>query len=175
MPDLRTDDGPRKLRAVWLGPNGATFPFQWTYVQWAVTLLAVPATIGLFGLILTVVGLDPFTVWAFAMPWGGALAIFVVIKVMAGVSFDRPLRYHRRLLAREWRNGEVAETALQRVGFAPPSVRYLSPRMLKTMDWLSTDQVPANIDADPEPASNAADQIGVARSTPDEQAKEPDQ
>ena len=33
MPLLRTDDGPRRLRAIWLGPNGATLPFEWTYVQ----------------------------------------------------------------------------------------------------------------------------------------------
>ncbi len=42
MPRLRTDDGPRKLRAVWLGPAGSTLPFQWTYVQWLVTLIAIP-------------------------------------------------------------------------------------------------------------------------------------
>ena len=42
MPRLRTDDGPRKLRAVWLGPAGSTLPFQWTYVQWLVTLVAIP-------------------------------------------------------------------------------------------------------------------------------------
>ena len=39
MPHLRTDDGPRKLRAVWLGPKGATLPFEWTYVQWAAVLI----------------------------------------------------------------------------------------------------------------------------------------
>lgn len=142
MPDLRTDDGPRKLRAVWLGPNGATFPFQWTYVQWAVTLLAVPATIAVFWLVLTAIGLEQFTVGAIAVPWGGALAIFLVVKAMARVSFDRPLRYHRHLLAHEWRDGQVPITEEQRVEFTPPAVGYLSPRILKTMDWLTSEQFP---------------------------------
>ncbi|MBM7799362.1 hypothetical protein JOE57_002283 [Microlunatus panaciterrae] len=52
MPDLRTDDGPRKLRAVWLGPKGATLPFEWTYVQWAVTLLMIPVGIGVVAVLL---------------------------------------------------------------------------------------------------------------------------
>ena len=44
MPNLRTDDGPRKLRAIWLGPKGATLPFEWTYVQWSVVIAALVLT-----------------------------------------------------------------------------------------------------------------------------------
>ena len=44
MPNLRTDDGPRKLRAVWLGPKGATLPFEWTYVQWSAVLIGLVST-----------------------------------------------------------------------------------------------------------------------------------
>ena len=102
MPRLRTDDGPRKLRAVWLGPAGNTLPFQWTYVQWAVTLLAVPiaGTIG-----TTIVWLllgDP--VWAFGLGglWFGAAGVYLAIRIMKNVTFDEPLSYHRKLVGREF-------------------------------------------------------------------------
>jgi len=54
MPLLRTDDGPRRLRAIWLGPNGATLPFEWTYVQWGVVLLTACLVGNVFGLLSAV-------------------------------------------------------------------------------------------------------------------------
>jgi hypothetical protein len=98
MPDLRTDDGPRKLRAVWLGPKGATLPFEWTYVQWAVTLLMIPAGVGLVALVVAVAGLASvghppwFTLW-FGLIYGAPLAIYLAVRLMRGVTFDEPLRY----------------------------------------------------------------------------------
>ena len=98
MPELRTDDGPRKLRAVWLGPKGASLPFEWTYVQWSVTLLMIPLGIGLVsGLIALVgwvtVGHPPwFTFW-FGLIYGAPLAVYLAIRLMRGVSFDEPLSY----------------------------------------------------------------------------------
>jgi hypothetical protein len=98
VPELRTDDGPRKLRAVWLGPKGATLPFEWTYVQWAVTLLMIPVGIGLvsllvFGLGRLTVGHAPwFTIW-FGVIYGAPLAVYGAVRLMRGVTFDEPLRY----------------------------------------------------------------------------------
>lgn len=98
MPELRTDDGPRKLRAVWLGPKGATLPFEWTYVQWSVTLLMIPLGIVLVaGLIalggLLTIGHAPwFTFW-FGLIYGAPLAIYLAVRLMRGVTFDEPLRY----------------------------------------------------------------------------------
>ena len=98
MPRLRTDDGPRKLRAVWLGPAGHTLPFQWTYVQWAVTLIAVPVagTIGT-AIVYALLG-DP--VWAFGLGglWFGAGGVYLAIHLMRNVTFDEPLSYQRRLV-----------------------------------------------------------------------------
>ena len=98
MPELRTDDGPRKLRAVWLGPKGATLPFEWTYVQWSVTLLMIPLGIGLVSLVIALAGLVTvghvpwFTFW-FGLIYGAPMAIYLAVRLMRGVTFDEPLRY----------------------------------------------------------------------------------
>lgn len=98
MPELRTDDGPRKLRAVWLGPKGATLPFEWTYVQWSVTLLMIPLGIGVVAGLIALVGLATvghppwFTVW-FGVIYGAPLAVYLAVRLMRGVTFDEPLRY----------------------------------------------------------------------------------
>lgn len=98
MPELRTDDGPRKLRAVWLGPKGATLPFEWTYVQWSVTLLMIPLGIGLVSVLIALAGLATighppwFTLW-FGLIYGAPMAIYLAVRLMRGVTFDEPLRY----------------------------------------------------------------------------------
>ena len=75
MPYLRTDDGPRKLRAVWLGPKGATLPFEWTYVQWAAVLIGiVVAPLFLGPVVYLVTGLmapgASCSAWSGAARWG---------------------------------------------------------------------------------------------------------
>jgi hypothetical protein len=98
MPELRTDDGPRKLRAVWLGPKGASLPFEWTYVQWSVTLLMIPLGITLTSLVIALagwvtVGHAPwFTFW-FGLIYGTPAAVYLAVRLMRGVTFDEPLRY----------------------------------------------------------------------------------
>lgn len=105
MPALRTDDGPRKLRAVWLGPKGATLPFEWSYVQWAVTLACLP--VGVTGLqgVLAVASRVLFGAWNwwFVLPvgvfGGGFLGIWLAVWLMRNVTFDEPLR-HKVAVAR---------------------------------------------------------------------------
>lgn len=107
MPELRTDDGPRKLRAVWLGPRGATLPFEWTYVQWAVTLLMIPIGVGLVSGVIGVAGLVTighapwFTFW-FGLIYGGPAAVYVTVRLMRGVDFNEPLRHKVATLRDEW-------------------------------------------------------------------------
>ena len=98
MPELRTDDGPRKLRAVWLGPKGATVPFEWTYVQWSVTLLMIPVGVALVAGLIAVAGLltvghAPWFSFWFGLIYGAPLAIYLAVRLMRGVTFDEPLRY----------------------------------------------------------------------------------
>jgi hypothetical protein len=133
MPELRTDDGPRKLRAVWLGPKGATLPFEWTYVQWAVTLLFVPVGIVLVAAGVAVVGLVTvghppwFTVW-FGVIYGAPAAVYLAVKLMRNVHFDEPLRYKLATFREEWgrRSRQPAET--------PVAWRMPFPRVVELPD-----------------------------------------
>ncbi|QDP95006.1 hypothetical protein FOE78_02925 [Microlunatus elymi] len=107
---MRTDDGPRKLRAVWLGPKGATLPFEWTYVQWAVTLLMIPVGVLLVtGIVaaggLLVLGHPPWFTWWFGLIYGGPAGVWVAVRLMRGVSFDEPLRFKITTLRQEWGHG----------------------------------------------------------------------
>lgn len=148
MPWLRTDDGPRKLRAVWLGPSGSTLPFQWTYVQWAVTLCAIPVGIGLLWLVMAAFGIPVAWIWPFAVPWGGTFAVYLAIKVMSPVTFDEPLRYHQRLLRGEWAAASSAPLRAQpvEVQWELPRIGYLSSHTLQAMQWLVADQQPGSDD-----------------------------
>ncbi|MBA8793676.1 hypothetical protein FHX74_001281 [Friedmanniella endophytica] len=120
MPVLRTDDGPRKLRAVWLGPKGATLPFEWTYVQWSVTLLMIPVGVCLVWLLLALlgqvtVGHAPWFAFWFGLIYGAPASIYLAVRVMRNVSFDEPLRHKvatlRDELGRESRTRAEARTA----------------------------------------------------------------
>jgi hypothetical protein len=144
MPRLRTDDGPRKLRAVWLGPAGSTLPFQWTYVQWLVTLVAIPIGAAVGGLLLWLIGAGPVWTLSIGVLWGGAAGVWMAVKVMRYVTFDEPLRYLRRLVrgefSRTFSTGE--ELRPIEVGFTVPPVGYLSPAVCRSMDWDTPEQQP---------------------------------
>ena len=137
MPRLRTDDGPRKLRAVWLGPAGHTLPFQWTYVQWAITILAVPiaGTIGTT-IVWFLLG-DP--VWAFGLGglWFGAAGVYLAIRLMRNVTFDEPLSYHRRLVKGEFSSQFSRPVGARQIAveLQMPPIGYLSPAVRRSMDW----------------------------------------
>jgi hypothetical protein len=144
MPWLRTDDGPRRLRAVWLGPAGSTLPFQWTYVQWLVTLVAIPigATVG--GLLLWLLGAGLVWTLSIGVLWGGAAGVWMAVKVMRHVTYDEPLRYKRRLLrgefSRTFSTGE--ELRPIEVEFTVPPIGYLSTPVCRSMGWETPEQQP---------------------------------
>ena len=134
MPELRTDDGPRKLRAVWLGPKGATLPFEWTYVQWSVTLLMIPVGIGLIAAVVALAGLvsvghPPWFAFWFGLIYGAPLAVYLAVRLMRNVTFDEPLRYKVATFREEVGRGsrEAAEGVTEwampwpRLGGLPPS------------------------------------------------------
>jgi hypothetical protein len=154
MPRLRTDDGPRKLRAVWLGPAGSALPFQWTYVQWLVTLVAIPigATVG--GLLVWLLGAG--LVWTFAIGvlWGGAAAVWLAVRVMRHVTYDEPLRYQRRLVRGEFSRAFSTSAELRpiEVAFTLPPIGYLSPAVCRSMGWETPEQRPMDR-PQPQPAN----------------------
>lgn len=134
MPQLRTDDGPRKLRAVWLGPAGHTMPFQWTYVQWCVCLVSVTASVtvgALIGWLAFRSSVATFTGGLYL----GAAGLWFGIKIMRAVTYDEPLRYHRRLIRREFdRSFSVpSEPTPLRVQMDSPTVGYLSLTGLRAL------------------------------------------
>jgi hypothetical protein len=91
MPAIRTDDGPRRLRAVWLGPKGVRWPVDWTYVQWsvfAVLVLAVP-----WLLFLLLVWLSPWVASAAALVLGPWVAWEITTRLPGWVDYDRPVRF----------------------------------------------------------------------------------
>ena len=86
------------MRAVWLGPKGATLPFEWSYVQWAVTLAMIPAGVlivaGIIALAgLVIIGHPPWFALPFGLIYGAPAAIYGAIRVMRGVDYNEPLRH----------------------------------------------------------------------------------
>jgi hypothetical protein len=97
---IRTDDAPRRLRAVWLGPKGLRWPMDWTYIQWcvfAVLLVVFPALV--FALLLL---LSPAIAAWMAILGGPLLAYEVTKRMPTWIDYDRPLRYWVRTLRQEY-------------------------------------------------------------------------
>jgi hypothetical protein len=144
MPRLRTADGPRKLRAVWLGPAGSTLPFQWTYVQWLVTLVAIPIGAAVGGLLVWMLGAGLVWTLSIGVLWGAAAGIWVAVKVMRHVTYDEPLRYQRRLVRGEFSRAFSTGAELRpiEVAFTFPPIGYLSPAVCRSMGWDKPEQRP---------------------------------
>src|SRR5918995_6777678 len=147
MPRLRTDDGPRKLRAVWLGPAGSTLPFQWTYVQWLVTLVAIPVGAIIGGALVGLTGAGWVWTLGIGVLWGGAAGVWVAVKLMVHVTYDEPLRYQRRLVRGEFsrRFATTKEVKPIEVSFAYPPIGYLSAPVRRAMGWDNPDQRPLEV------------------------------
>lgn len=141
MPRLRTDDGPRKLRAVWLGPAGHTLPFQWSYVQWALTLILVVVSSTVGTVVVWLVLRDP--VWAFGIGtlWFGAAGVYLAVRLMRNVTFDEPLSYQRRMVGGEFSSKFSRPVGARKIAvtFEVPPIGYLSPAARKCMDWDDLD------------------------------------
>jgi hypothetical protein len=127
-----------------LGPAGSTLPFQWTYVQWLVTLVAIPvgATIG--GVVVWLTGAGLVWTLGIGVLWGGAAGVWAAVKLMGYVTYDEPLRYQRRLVRGEFsrRFGTTEELEPIDVAFAFPPIGYLSAPVRRAMGWDDLDQTP---------------------------------
>ncbi len=148
MPRLHTDDGPRRLRAVWLGPSGATLPFEWTYVQWVATLVVIPiAVVVLAGLGIVVhqlfPGFDMFLVWAIAWVWGPALGVYFTVKVMRHVTFDLPLAARVWLVRTELKPKPLPR-AYARIVRAP-RIGELAGPSARALRWPHPEGVPTSV------------------------------
>ena len=101
MPEIRTDDTPRRLRAVWLGPRGKTLSWEWTYVQWALCLLLV--TLCTAVLLIALWPVDHVIAVVFGTGAGAVLGVRLAGAAVARTNYDQPLRWWRRTVISEWR------------------------------------------------------------------------
>jgi len=136
MPRIRTDDGPRKLRAVWLGPKGATLPFEWTFVQWGVTIavavVTIAAMIGLWWLLTE----DVLLAAVLGVCWGAAGGVYLAVKLMRGVTFDEPVRYKTLRVRGQlgWRDQTSVPDSLM-IEWDTPRLGELSPVVAERLGW----------------------------------------
>jgi hypothetical protein len=95
-----TDDAPRRLRGVWLGPKGVRWPVDWTFAQWGVfAFLTVTCPVVIFAAFVL---LNWYLAVCNAILWGPVAAFFLTRWVMRFVDYDRPLRFWLRQLRGEW-------------------------------------------------------------------------
>lgn len=135
MPRIRSDDGPRKLRAVWLGPRGTSLPFEWTYVQWLVCL----ALANVFGLVLfLVIGALAAPVYGIAagIMYGVPAGFYAGVKVMKNVSYDEPIRYRVSMFLDQLRtHGEVVTEDAVTWEIYWPKIGDLGPGARRAVGW----------------------------------------
>jgi hypothetical protein len=98
---LRTDDVVRRQRALWLGPPGHRWPFDATYVAWAVGFAAGVVCVGGGVTIGVLAGGEGL--WPLGLLAGVVCAWWLTRSVLRVVDHDRPLRYWRRAASDEHR------------------------------------------------------------------------
>lgn len=135
MPNLRTDDGPRKLRAIWLGPKGATLPFEWTYVQWSVVIAALVLTPFILGPIVWLLTGDVAWAVVLGVVWGGPGGAYLAVRIMKHVTFDEPLRFKRQMASDVVRAHYGRPQGRQIDRCAMPSIQYLATPTLRSLGW----------------------------------------
>lgn len=135
MPLIRSDDGPRKLRAVWLGPKGATLPFEWTFVQWLVCVLCTIA-LGTVVLVALWVAWAPIYGMAGAVLYGPAGGFYIGAKLMHRTSFDEPIQYRVPMMIGQIRDrGRSGSNDEVEWRVRLPPVRDLGPGARRALGW----------------------------------------
>jgi hypothetical protein len=118
MPDIRTDDTPRRLRAVWLGPRGKTLAWEWTYVQWSLCLALMVACSAVLLLLLWPV--DHTIAVCFGIGGGSLIGQKLAAHAVAHTNYDQPLRWWRQTLRGEFRRStRMPQDRVERLT-APP-------------------------------------------------------
>ncbi len=147
MPELITDDGPRKLRNVWLGPKGLRLPVEYTYTHWLMLAILLPLTVFVVGGVatglFTLLGVkDSWYIGLLTSPFALLGAVLLVQKVAEHLSFETPFGYLHSATTAEWRESEVHAadtdtTAEVRV----PTIEPVSYWTASAMRW-PTDECP---------------------------------
>jgi hypothetical protein len=93
---LRTDDEIYRVRMVYLGPPGYTFPWQFTYGQYAL----MGALTGIWALVLSLVTRDV----TLGVPFGFATALFMTAWISRRSNPDLTLLKVMKVTATDWRS-----------------------------------------------------------------------
>lgn len=169
MPLIRTDDAPRKLRAVWLGPKGSTLPFEWTYVQWAVVIVLMPVGVFLVLSLCLLLGLSPFARAIFTILWGPALGVYLGVRLMKGVHYDEPLRYRVAVARSELSlRGRTAMPQQETWELAMPRIRDLKLPVSSEVEGPDTAGITPPIEQDEPDVQDDPHQGDTAGITPDD-------
>jgi hypothetical protein len=131
VPEIRTDDTPRRLRAVWLGPRGKTLSWEWTYVQWALCLLLV--TLCSAVLVSALWPVDHVIAVVFGVGAGVVLGDRLAGAAVARTNYDQPLRWWRLTVFGEWRRSRRPTPA--------DSVRLSTPRVPQELGRWAQDEI----------------------------------
>jgi hypothetical protein len=131
MPEIRTDDTPRRLRAVWLGPRGKTLAWEWTYVQWALCLGLV--TLCSTVLMASLWPVDHVIAVVFGAGAGAVLGVRLAGAAVARTNYDQPLRWWRGTVIGEWRRSRRPP--------ATTSVRLAAPRTPQELGRWAQDEI----------------------------------
>jgi hypothetical protein len=104
---LRSDDGVRRVRAMWLGSGAMRWPVDWTYVEWGIAFVCAVAVMPPVGLLATAV-LGPLAGVVWALGLGGWLAYQLFDRVRTEVDADRPVRWWWAVVRHELTAGRRA-------------------------------------------------------------------
>jgi hypothetical protein len=136
---LRADDEVSRLRAVWLGPDGTRFPWDWTFTEWAIAV-AGSLAVGPVSFVWITRGFGLLPGLLFGAAYGAAAGVGAKMVVGPLISSDRRVRYLVRLVVGEgrrlqWARGPVDRAVVmvavpvwlvvQRLGFFLPGLARL--------------------------------------------------
>lgn len=94
--ELRTDDEIHRVRMVYLGPPGYTFPWRFTYGQYAL----MAALTAIWALVISLITRDV----TMGVPFGLAVALFMTTWISRQSNPDLPLLKVIKVTAFDWRS-----------------------------------------------------------------------
>lgn len=139
MPEIRTDDAPRRLRQVWLGPRGFRLWFEWTYPRLFAFVLAWSITGPAAWFVLSQTGSRVHVAFVLGVfGYGAGLAYVISRLVMVGVTADEPLLYRLFLFAAALRPRKTVKAEPAIIHLAVPPIAEMSPGLRRAITGRNT-------------------------------------
>lgn len=142
MPPIRTDDAPRRLRQVWLGPKGLRLGFEWPYPRLFLFVCLWAALTPVAWYVLGVTGSRVHIAFLLGNGWGLVLSWLASWAIMKGVSADEPLFYRVRMLLAITRPRPIAPVEEVSIELEFPTISEMSPGLRRAITGRSPDSKP---------------------------------